>query len=233
MDITKIKSILKKIGVSLPAAAPYGGSIYNQYLSQLSSEEQRKLLTEIKGLTEAEYEALSKELQATKTQIIHTVNSLEKSIEQAIGSIATDIAIVKRRLSVQVQIEATPCQLYNLDTISTDMNRDIEIGKLFYQRYLDASFPVLPREFYAQIISLRSVGKMASGVQIDYILDRHVQWAFWAYKDYGTVRHNRSYVDNVFSLSLSPLYDTSWAKMYFMDTEPFQLMQIEIQDRFR
>ena len=232
MDIGKIKYILKKIGVSFPAAAPYVGSIYTQYLSQLSSEEQRRLLTEIRELTEAEYEALSKELQATKTQIVHTVNSLAKGLEQAIDSIAADINIVKRRLSVEVQVKATPCQPYSLDTISTDMNRDIEIGKLFYPRYLDASFPVLPREFYAQIISLRSVGKMASGVQIDYILDRRVQWAFWVYKGYGTVQHNRSYIDNVFSLFLSPFYDTSWAKMYFMHTEPFQLRQIEIRDRY-
>lgn len=139
----------------------------------------------------------------------------------------------QHRLSVEVQVEATPCQLYSLDTISPDMSRDIEIGKLFYERYLDVSFTALPREFYAWIISLRSVGKVTSGVQIDYVLDRRVQWAFWVYKDYGTVRHNRSYVDNVFSLSLSPFYDTSWVKMYFMHSEPFQIRLIEIQDRYR
>ena len=165
-------------------------------------------------------------------QKIKEVTEIVHKLGRKMDSIAEAIAIVRGRLSVEVQVEATPCQLYTLNTISPDMSRDIEVGKLFYQRYLEIDFPNLPPEFYAQIVSLQSVGKVASGVQIDYILDRRVQWAFWAYKEYGTVRHNRSYVGNVFSLSVSPLYDTRWVKVYFMHPEPFQLRHIEIQDRY-
>lgn len=80
MVINRVRDILRKIGVALPAGAPYAGSIYAQLLSQLSSEEQLKLLTEIRELTVTEYEALSKELQTTREQIIRAARSLEEAL---------------------------------------------------------------------------------------------------------------------------------------------------------
>lgn len=80
MVTNRVRDILQRIGVAIPAGVPYAGSIYAQLLSQLSSEEQLKLLTEIRELTGIEYEALSKELQATREQIIRAVKSLEETL---------------------------------------------------------------------------------------------------------------------------------------------------------
>ena len=204
-----------------------------QTCAKLIDSDEEAYTTELIREWKKEHERLVAESLKGSSQKIKEATEIAHKLDRKMDGIAVDIAAVRRGLSVEVEVQATPCQIYTLNAISPEMSRDIEIGKLFYQRYLEVSFSTLPPEFYAQIVSLRSVAKVASGVQIDYMLDRHVQWAFWVYKDYGTVRHNRSYVGNVFSLSLSPFYDTSWVKMYFMHSVPFQLRQIEIQDRYR
>ena len=204
-----------------------------QNCAKLIDSDEQKYTIELLNRWKKEQELRAREGLQGSNQNIREIAEVVNKVDRKIDSIATDIDIVRRGLSIEVQIETTPCKLYTLDAISPEMNRDIEIGKLFYERYLNFNFPPLSREFYARIISIRSVGKIANGVQINYVLDRHVQWAFWVYKSYGTVQHNRSYVDRVFSLFVSPFYNTNWVKVYLMHSEPFELQQIEIQDRYK
>ena len=103
MVTNRVKDILKKAGVSLPAGVPYAGSIYAQCLSQLSSDEQLKLLTEIRELTTTEYEALSNELQAARGQIVEAVKSLEKAL----------ISSVRRPSHIEKPSFPTPPSLHN------------------------------------------------------------------------------------------------------------------------
>lgn len=86
MDINKIKDIFKKIGISLPAGAPFGiGSAYAQILSKLSSEKQEKLLLALRESMELsgdQLEAIKEELQnigaTTKEQIDQVIKLLEE-----------------------------------------------------------------------------------------------------------------------------------------------------------
>jgi len=86
LDIDRIKGILKKVVASLPAGVPYAGPIYAQYLSQLSSEEQRALFNELTKLSEDQYDALSEQLrgiwQINRAQIELTTKLLEELIAQ-------------------------------------------------------------------------------------------------------------------------------------------------------
>jgi len=79
MNRDNIKSIFRRIGISLPAGLPPPvSSLYTQYLSQLSSEEQQSLLIELKDLSEDQYEALSCDLRVNKEQIKQLVKILEE-----------------------------------------------------------------------------------------------------------------------------------------------------------
>jgi len=52
------------------------------------------------------------------SQKIEEVTEVVRRLDWKMGHIAEDIAIVSRRLSVKVQIEATPCQLLRLKLAS-------------------------------------------------------------------------------------------------------------------
>ena len=89
MDTTKIKEDLKRLGTSVPAAIPYVGSAYSQYLSQLSSKKQRELyevLLEVMRASNEQLNALKKDLQnigiSNKEQIGRMVKLLAKNIKE-------------------------------------------------------------------------------------------------------------------------------------------------------
>lgn len=88
MDINKVKEVLTRVARSLPAGIPYGGSIYSQYLSQLSSKEQvefYKVLVEITRTTEDELNVLREDLRnigiSNKEQVEQVTGLLKEIIE--------------------------------------------------------------------------------------------------------------------------------------------------------
>jgi hypothetical protein len=88
MDIGKVKEVLTRAARSIPAGIPYGGSVYSQYLSQLSSKEQiefYKVLVEIMRTSEDQLNALREDLGnigiSNKEQVGQIAGLLKEIIE--------------------------------------------------------------------------------------------------------------------------------------------------------
>ena len=84
-----------------------------------------------------------------------------------------------------------------------------------------------------RILSVRANPREARAVVIDLLAERKLLGVFWAYKGYGSVHHSRSYDPPRYIFSVAPLLSKKAMKIYLMDSEPFDIPEVGVEEWIR
>lgn len=166
MDIDKIRDIIKKIARSLPSGVPYVGIIYTQYLSQLSSAEQRALLDELNKLSGEQYDGLSEQLrgiwQINREQIELTTKLLAELIPKepeprklvavipAGGRAGSMYPLSSAMPKILLIINTKPMLHHILDSL--DKNKDIFSRVIILTREFSAAIEAVAEPYQPHVV---------------------------------------------------------------------------------
>ena len=164
---------------------------------------------------------------------IDDIHAIVEDMDQNVRQLGSDLVGVQAGSKTQIQFDEIGLIKVKSGVVPEEMQLDFQAGKQFYERYLDTEFPQLPERFFLRILSVRANPREARAVVIDLLAERKLLGVFWAYKGYGSVHHSRSYDPPRYIFSVAPLLSKKAMKIYLMDSEPFDIPEVGVEEWIR